>query len=145
MSYTQLGLFTGKRSTHLNLVFRYAGGLGAYGEFNAPSRLSTERTSKGAREILGALSGNYEIGPFGVLAGAYFRSFRNASTDLDIDDVDEGIIIARPTVWFGKIAGLSVEGSYQAQRRGVLVGNGQRPQFGLDVHQAQGVDGIRRR
>ena len=129
---TQLGLFTGKRSTHVNLVFRYAGGLGAYGEFNAPSRLSTERTSKGAREILGAVSGNYEIGPFGVLVGAYFRSFRNASASLDVDDVDEGIIVARPTVWFGKIAGLSLEGSYQAQRRGVLVGTGesQRPQFG---------------
>ena len=129
---TQLGLFTGKRSSHVNLVFRYAGGLGAYGEFNAPSRLSTERTSKGAREILGAVSGNYEIGPFGVLVGAYIRSFRNASAALDVDDVDEGIVIARPTVWFGKIAGLSLEGSYQAQRRGVLVGTGdrQRPQLG---------------
>lgn len=129
---TQLGLFTGKRSSHVNLVFRYAGGLAAYGEFNAPVRLSTERTSKGAREILGALSGNYEVGPFGILLGSYLRSFRNASPGLDVDDLGEGIFIARPTVWFGKIAGLSFEGSYQAQRRGVLIGQGDggyKPQF----------------
>ena len=129
---TQLGLFTGKRSSHLNLVFRYAGGLAAYGEFNAPSRLSVERDSKGAREILVAASGNYEIGPFGILLGSYWRSFRNASPGLDVDDLGEGIVIARPTVWFGKIAGLSLEGSYQAQRRGILVeqsNGGLRPQF----------------
>ncbi len=128
---TQLGLFSGKRSTHLNLVFRYAGGLAAYGEFNAPSRLATDRTSKGAREIVVAASGNYEVGPFGLLAGSYWRSFRNASPGLDVDDLGEGIVIVRPTVWFGKIAGLSLEGSYQAQRRGVLVpdGDGQKPQF----------------
>ncbi|MBK6919946.1 MAG: carbohydrate porin [Deltaproteobacteria bacterium] len=129
----QLGLFTGQRSTHLNLVFRYAGGLAAYGELNAPSRLSPARTSKGAREMVIALSGNYEVGPFGVLLGSYFRSFRNASPGLDVDDVDEGIVLARPTVWFGKIAGLSLEGSYQAQRRGVLVpkpGGGLAPQLG---------------
>jgi maltoporin len=118
---TQLGLFTGVRSTHLNLVFRYAGGLAAYGELNAPFSLSPERTSKGAREILVALSGNYEVGPFGLLAGAYWRQFRDASGALDFGDLGEGIVVLRPTLWFGKVAGLSLEGSYQAQRRGVLV------------------------
>ncbi len=130
---TQLGMFTGKRSSHLNLVFRYSGGLAAYGEFNAPTRLSPQRDSKGARELLFAASGNYEVGPFGVLLGAYLRSFRNASAGLDVDDLDEGIVVARPTVWFGKIAGLSLEGSYQAQRRGVLIpqsNGGLKPQFG---------------
>ncbi|HWB78412.1 MAG TPA: carbohydrate porin, partial [Nannocystaceae bacterium] len=128
---TQLGLFSGVRSTHLNLVFRYAGGLAAYGELNAPSRLAPDKTSKGAREIVVAASGNYEVGPFGLLMGSYWRSFRNASPGLDVDDVGEGIVVLRPTVWFGKIAGLSLEGSYQAQRRGVLVpkGNDQVPQF----------------
>jgi LamB porin len=129
---TQLGLFSGKRGTHLNLVFRYAGGLAAYGEFNAPSRLAPDKTSKGAREIVVAASGNYEVGPFGILLGSYWREFRNASPGLDVDDLGEGIVAVRPTVWFGKIAGLSLEGSYQAQRRGVLVpkgDGGQTPQF----------------
>lgn len=122
---TQLGMFTGKRSTHLNLVFRASGGLAAYGEFNAPTQLSPERTSAGAREYLLAAGGNYETGPFGVLLGAYWRSFRNASPNLDYGDLTEGAVIVRPTLWLGKIAGVSVEGSYQAQRRGVLVPDGE--------------------
>jgi maltoporin len=131
----QLGAFTGKRSTHLNLVFRYAGGLAAYGEFNAPWQVAPDGTSKGAREILTALSGNYEVGPFGILAGAYWRTFRNASPDLDYWDISEGIVAVRPTVWFGKNGGggVSVEGSYQAQQRGVLLTSNtgtSRPQFG---------------
>lgn len=117
----QLGLFTGKRSSHLNLVARYAQGLAAYGEFNSPTQLSPDRNSKGAQEVLLAASGNYEVGPFGLLLGSYWRSFRNASPGLDYADLAEGALILRPTVWLGKIAGVSVEGSYQAQRRGVLL------------------------
>lgn len=120
----QLGMFTGKRSTHLNLVFRAAGGLAAYGEFNAPNQLGPDQTSRGAREYLVAAGGNYEVGPFGLLLGSYWRSFRNASPTLDFWDLTEGAVVLRPTVWLGKIAGISVEGSYQAQRRGVLVPDG---------------------
>lgn len=118
----QLGLFTGKRSTHLNLVARYARGVAAYGELNAPARLAVDRTSQRAREILLALGGNYEVGPFGVLVGAYWRSFRNASPGLDLDDLGEGAAVLRPTLWLGKIAGLAVEGTYEGQRRGLLLG-----------------------
>jgi len=129
----QVGGFTGQRSTHLNLVVRYAGGLAAYGEFNAPTQLAPDRTSKGAREVLVAAGGNYEVGPFGLLLGAYLRTFRNASDALDYDDLNEGIAVLRPTLWIGKFAGVSLEGSYQAQRRGALVSTeagGTRPQFG---------------
>lgn len=117
----QLGGFTGKRSTHLNLIARYASGLAAYGEFDTPTQLSPQRDTKGAHEVLLAVSGNYETGPFGVLLGSYWRAFRNASPALDFEDLSEGVVIVRPTVWLGKIAGVSVEGSYQAQRRGALV------------------------
>lgn len=129
---TQLGFFTGKRSTHLNLVLRYAGGLAAYGEFNAPTQLGPDRTSRGAREVLAAASGNYEKGPFGLLFGSYWRLFRNASEGLDVADLGEGIVILRPTVWIGEGGGVSVEGSYQAQRRGVLLNQDSdpEPQFG---------------
>lgn len=120
----QLGAFTGKRSTHLNLVFRYAGGLAAYGDLSTPTQLSPDRDTKGAREVLIAASGNYEVGPFGVMLGSYWRSFRNASPTLDFDDLAEGALVVRPTLWFGDIAGVSVEGSYQAQRRGALLDQG---------------------
>ncbi|MCA9650806.1 MAG: carbohydrate porin [Myxococcales bacterium] len=122
---TQLGMFTGKRSTHLNLVFRASGGLATYGEFNAPVQRAPDGTSKGAREYLVAASGNYEKGPFGLQLGSYWRSFRDASPNLDFGDLAEGVVIVRPTVWLGQIAGISLEGSYQAQRRGVLVDDGQ--------------------
>lgn len=117
----QLSLFTGQRSTYLNLTARYASGLAAYGELNAPRQLAPDRTTRGARELLITLSGNWEKGPAGILLGSYYRMFRNASPSLDWDDLNEGIVIVRPTVWFAKIAGVSLEASYQAQQRGVLV------------------------
>jgi len=116
----QIGAFTGQRDTHLNLFFRYARGLAAYGEFARPTRLSLERTTDGAQEVLVAAGGNWETGPFGLMAGAYLRSFRNASAALDNDDIDEGIVALRPHLFFGEWGGLSVEGSFQAQQRGVL-------------------------
>ena len=64
--------------------------------------------------------GNVEFGPVTVMLGAYFRSFRNASATLDFGDVDEGIVIARPQVWFTDWLGLGVEGAFEAQQRGVI-------------------------
>lgn len=117
----QLTAFTGQRSTYLSLTARYAGGIAAYGELNAPQQLRPDRTARGARELLVSLSANYEKGPFGLLFGSYYRLYRNASKALDWDDLNEGIVIVRPQVWFAKIAGVALEASYQAQQRGVLV------------------------
>ncbi|MCY1053673.1 carbohydrate porin [Nannocystis sp. SCPEA4] len=115
----QVGAFTGKRSTYVNLTARFASGLAAYGELNAPRQLRPDRLTTGAYELLVTLSGNWERGPFGLLMGSYYRQFRNASRSLDWDDLNEGIVIARPQVWFAKIAGVALEASYQAQQRGV--------------------------
>ncbi|MBK7825790.1 carbohydrate porin [Nannocystis sp.] len=116
----QVTAFTGKRSTYLTVTGRFAQGLAAYGELNAPTQLRPNRRTTGAHELIVTLSGNWEKGPVGVMFGGYYRQFRNASKQLDFDDVNEGIVIARPTVWFGQLAGLSLEGSYQMQQRGVL-------------------------
>jgi maltoporin len=116
----QLGLFSGHRDTHLNLFLRYAGGLAAYGEFATPTQLNADKTTAGARELTVALGGNWEVGAFGLMAGAYLRSFRNASPALDFGDLDEGIFALRPHVFFGELGGIALEGSIQAQQRGVL-------------------------
>jgi hypothetical protein len=116
----QVGAFTGDRDTHLNLFFRYARGLAAYGEFAQPSQLSTKHTTDGAQEVLLAAGGNWEKGPFSLMAGAYLRSFRDASVPLDYGDIDEGIFLLRPHLFFGEWGGVAVEGSYQAQQRGVV-------------------------
>ncbi|WP_197041442.1 carbohydrate porin [Chondromyces apiculatus] len=124
----QVGAWTGERDTFVNLFVRYARGLAAYPDFAAPGQLAietaddgiTEYTTSGAHEFRVALGANYEKGPIGVMFGAYFRSFRNANPDLDLNDVDEGIVIARPHYFIGEKGGIAVEASYQAQQRGVL-------------------------
>jgi hypothetical protein len=116
----QLSLFSGKRSTHLNLWVRHAWGLAAYGEFANPTQLAADQTTKGARELIIALGGNYEVKFFGLMLGSYFRRFRNASPDLDIYDLNEGIVLVRPQFWLGEVAGIALEGSYQAQQRAVF-------------------------
>jgi maltoporin len=116
----QLGAFTGVRDTHVNLFLRYATGIAAYPDLTEPFELSPQRTTSGAHEALAALGANYEVGAFGVMLAGYIRSFRDASPALDYDDVDEGIVMARPAVFFGEIAGLAFEASYQAQQRGVV-------------------------
>ncbi|MBW2458489.1 MAG: carbohydrate porin [Deltaproteobacteria bacterium] len=121
----QFGGFTGERDTHVNIFFRYASGLAAYGEFATPHGLGPDRTASDASELLIAMGGNWEFGPATVLLGAYIRSFRNASEDLDFGDVDEGIVMARPSVFFTDWLGLAVEGSFQAQQRGVLADVGE--------------------
>lgn len=116
----QLGGFTGERDTHLNLFVRYASGIAAHGEWAQPTQLSLARTTEGAHELMLAASGNWEKGPFGLMAGAYLRSFRNASIALDNNDIDEGIVALRPHLFFGEWGGLSLEGSFQMQQRGVV-------------------------
>src|SRR5207253_7407870 len=46
------------------------------------------------------------------------------SKALDFGDVDEGILIVRPQVWFVDWAGLGLEGSFQVQQRGALAPTG---------------------
>jgi maltoporin len=116
----QIGAFSGKRDTHVNLFLRYAGGLAAYGDFTTPDQLGPDKTTSGARELLVALGANWETGPFGLMAGTYFRSFRNASQGLDFKDIDEGIVAVRPHLFFGELGGLALEGSFQAQQRGAV-------------------------
>ncbi|MBI4701118.1 MAG: carbohydrate porin [Deltaproteobacteria bacterium] len=117
----EVGGYSGERDTHLNLFVRYARGLAAYGEFASPSGLGLDRSTADAHELVLALSGNGELGPVAVMAAAYFRSFRNASSELDFEDIDEGIVMARPQLFLGDWAGVAVEGSYQLQERGVLL------------------------
>ncbi len=116
----QFTAYTGKRDTHISLFFRYASDLAAYGQFANPGQLTAEKTTDGAREMVAAIGGNAEVDFFGVLAGAYFRSFRDATPTLNYDDVDEGAVVLRPTFFFGEIAGVSLEGTFEVAQRGVI-------------------------
>ena len=116
----QVGAYSGKRDTHVNLFARYATGLAAYGQFASPGELAANKTTDGAHELVIAAGGNAEVEWFGVMMGAYVRSFRDASPALDYEDVDEAAVDLRPTVFFGELAGLSLEGTYEIAQRGVL-------------------------
>ena len=116
----QVTLYTGERNTFIHLWARYAGGLGAFGQFDSPGQLSNDKTTDGAHQLLFAAAGNVEYDFFGVMLGSYVRSFRDASEGLNFEDVDEGVVIVRPTFWFGDIAGASLEGTFEMVQRGVI-------------------------
>lgn len=116
----QFTAYSGQRDTHVHVFFRYASDLAAYGQFANPGQLAADDTTTGAREIVAAIGGNAEIDFFGVMAGAYFRSFRDATPTLNYDDVDEGAVVLRPSFFFGDIAGVSLEGAFQVAQRGVI-------------------------
>jgi maltoporin len=111
----QLGAFTGRRDTFVNIFLRYATGIAAFGDKTTPTALSVDKTADGAHEIRAAISANYEVGPFGILLGGYLRGFRDASGNAySRDTFNEGTLVVRPQFWFGEHVGLAVEGSYQS-------------------------------
>ena len=110
----QLGAFETGTANHLNLFFRHARGLAAYGEFGIPYGTNTQRSAAGATEWLGAISANWESEWVGVLTGAYLRRFTDADRELDDpDDYLEGAVVARPTVYITDHLHQAVEASYQ--------------------------------
>ncbi|NUO52235.1 MAG: hypothetical protein HOV80_25560 [Polyangiaceae bacterium] len=123
----QVTLYTGERDTFIHLWARYAGGLAAFGQFATPGQLAPDKTTDGAHEVLFAAAGNVEYEWFGVMMGAYARSFRDASERLNFEDVDEGIIVARPTFFIGEIAGVSLEGAFEMAQRGVITADPEDP------------------
>lgn len=119
----QLGAFTGERDTHINLFLRYSTGIAAFGnDLSIPTSFAADRSTGDSRELSLALSGNYEIGPIAIMGAGYLRTFRGASPDaFSYANLDEGTFVLRPHYYFTERTGIFIEGSYQAQHRGVLV------------------------
>ena len=112
----QLGMWDFLPGSHMNLFVRGAGGLGAYGEFAVPFGLDSEKKTTRAREFLVGVSGNVELQPVGIMAGAYVRYFKDADPNVyDLDDKWEGIVVVRPHVYVGRYFQPFCELSYQRQ------------------------------
>ncbi len=123
----QAGLFQTGTANHLNLFFRLARGLAAYGELGVPYGTAANGTADGAQDLVGALSGNWENHWFGVLAGAYLRRFTDADTNTDSPhEYVEGAAVVRPSVFITDHFQQAVELSYQ-----------RRHPFGLDPETGQ--------
>lgn len=117
----QVGAWMVERRAFVNVFFKWARGLGAYNPLGVPFREGRVQDTAYAREILLALSGNYEVGPFGLMVGGYYRNFRDADRSLfERTRLAEGAVDLRPHVWIGQHAGLSVDASYQAMQANQL-------------------------
>ncbi|MAQ18913.1 MAG: hypothetical protein CMN30_29465 [Sandaracinus sp.] len=117
----QLGGYIADSNTFANLFVKYASGLAVYDPFAVPFTTGSVLRTSRAKELVVALSANYEVGAFGLQLGAYYRWFRDADPNVfDRHSLAEGAIDVRPHVWFGDMAGLSLDLSYQALQASAL-------------------------
>jgi maltoporin len=118
---TELAYWTGQRDTFVQLYFRHAEGIAAYDPLAVPLTFANDRTTAGSTENLVALGGNYEVGMFGLLVGAYARAFRDGEiSPTSSQKYDEGILAVRPQLYIGERFGIALEGAFEARRYAVL-------------------------
>ncbi len=117
----EVAYFTGRRNTFVQVFVRHAEGIAAYDPLSVPLTFASDRTTRGSSETLAALGANYEQGPFGLLVGAYFRSFRDGSpSPTTSQKYDEGVLAFRPQVYLGDRWGIAFEGAFEARRYALL-------------------------
>jgi len=105
--------------TFLNLFIKAAGGLAAYGDLTDPTSLDTNRKTTSARELVAALSANWESHYAGIMLGAYLRNFTDANAIPENPaDYVEGIVATRPHLYLTNWFHVAVELSYQTRQYG---------------------------
>ncbi len=110
----QVGMWGFGENSHLNLFFRYAQDMAAYGEWAIPWGVNTDHTGKGAREFVSALSFNWESKWIGTMAGWYVRAFQDADgNEVDLDDYTEGMTVIRPAIYATRHFHILMEYSHQ--------------------------------
>lgn len=118
---SQLSTWTGKNDTYASLFMRHARGIAAYDPLAVPITFALDRTVSGASETQIAVAGNYGHELFSVMAAGYVRFFRDGSpAETSTQKYDEGVVVARPSVFLGEHFGVSVEGSYQQRRIAIV-------------------------
>ena len=111
---TQLGLFESGTANHLNLFFRLARGLAAYGELGIPHVTAQDGTATGAQRLSTALSGNWESHRVGVMAGTHLSRFTNPHPEVDgLDEGLEATAVVRPVLFVTDHFHQGLEISYQ--------------------------------
>ncbi len=117
----QVTYYTGKHDTYASLFVRHARGVAAYDPLAVPSTFAFDRTTQGTAETQVAVAANIELGPVTLPMAAYVRWFRDAGpAATSLYKYDEGVVVARPHLFFGDHWGVALEGSYQLRRHAFL-------------------------
>jgi maltoporin len=117
----EVAYWTGQRDTFVQLFVRHAEGIAAYDPLAVPLSFANDRTTRGSKETLVALGGNYEVGPLGLLVGGYLRSLRDGDpSPTTSNKYDEGVLALRPQLYLGERWGIALEGAFEARRYAVL-------------------------
>jgi len=95
--------------------YRHSRGLAAFSELGVPERgYAADGSLTGARTHLLAVAGNHETERYGILWGAWLRSFKDADeTTADWDDRIETAIGVRPSLFIGRHGVIATEFSHQ--------------------------------
>lgn len=97
-----------------NVFARFAQGLAAYDPLGIPFSVGAVTETSRARELRLGFSANWESGMVGVQAGGFFRYFRDADpTVFARTSVTEAVLVARPSLWFGRYWGVAADLSFQ--------------------------------
>ena len=110
----QLGFFGYAKNSFTDIFFKYSGGLAAYGLMSVPWGFDLNYKTKDAREILFAVTSNFEFKWFGAIFGGYVRSFRDSDGNkYDNDDFVEYTFSLRPHFFIHENFYLAFEISHQ--------------------------------
>jgi maltoporin len=115
----QLGCWGFGDNSFVNLWARAAGGIAAYGEMGVPplTAIDLDRRTTSSRDVVLALSGNYERGLLGLMLGGYTRYFRDGDgVSSDPDDGWEYVAVLRPHLFLHRFFHQIFELSYQGRR-----------------------------
>ena len=95
--------------------YRHSRGLAAFSELGVPERgYAADGSLTRARTHLLAVAGNHETERYGILWGAWLRSFKDADeTTADWDDRVETAIGVRPSLFIGRHGVIATEFSHQ--------------------------------
>lgn len=105
------------RNGFLHLMFKYSGGLAAYGTLAEPFGYDIDRKTTKAQEFLTALTGNFEFWRMSVMVGSYARYFVDADPNkYDNDDGWEFILAVRPHIHIHDSLAFGVEVSHQLRK-----------------------------
>jgi maltoporin len=110
----QLGLWNFGPNSFANFFLRVGGGLGAFDPFAVPYGLDQNKQALAARDVVFAVSANYERRWLGAQVGGYLRYFHDAQDmSYNRNNFWEYVLDVRPYIFVGKYFRQAFDLSFQ--------------------------------